>query len=235
MEFYVKRARLLGAITLCVLLSSGYGQDSYQEVEYEPASIDESRWEKATEDREYFELSEKKPPKEVEEEESDLDVPFDWSSISWLVYILIGVLVVFVVFLLVQVITTKQNTRVKATELDYQSIEDIKENLEEAELDRFLRLAIEEGDFRLAIRIMYLMMLQEMQRREWIDYRKDKTNFNYVMEMGSRPEGMEFTRLTQAFELIWYGNVDFGAKQFEVVRPPFNNYLDSLKSDEQGS
>ena len=80
MEFSVKRPKYILTILLTLLLSSIYAQDGYHEVEYEPASIDESSWQEVTEGREYYELSDKKPKKEKKNVSKKIKIP---KQIRW--------------------------------------------------------------------------------------------------------------------------------------------------------
>lgn len=68
-----------------------------------------------------------------------------------------------------------------------------------------MREALAAGEHRLAIRYGYLHLLQQLQLRELIQFRPEKTNIAYYRELGEvwRPE---FRNLTRIYEFAWYGN-----------------------------
>ncbi|MEY4927116.1 MAG: hypothetical protein RI894_1552, partial [Bacteroidota bacterium] len=63
------------------------------------------------------------------------------------------------------------------------SLEDVENDLHESDLERFLRQALENGDYRLALRIYYLMILKALSLKELIAWKKDKTNNEYCREL----------------------------------------------------
>ena len=204
-------------------------QDGYLQSDRNPVELSQEDWEEIISERNYEEKAEP-----VDEVENNNELPaFDWSAFGWVKYVLITMLVALVVFLLVKIISAKDNNRVGDAEISYERLEELEGNLEEADLQKFLKNALASGDYKLALRVLYLISLKEMEQKNWIIYRKDKTNLNYVMEMTSRPEVSQFARLTQAFELVWYGDLDFDKKEYELIQPPFMAYIDSVKDNEQ--
>ncbi|NNC83805.1 MAG: hypothetical protein HKN79_09515 [Flavobacteriales bacterium] len=224
MKRWIEYIPLLALTVFCLSMQ---GQDNYLHEPIQESEPDEAQWTEALEDRDYVEESDPVTPVK----DTPSSTPFDWGQFSWLVYVMIGLLVIGLVFLLVKVLSAKQNRSVGRTTMLIEDLDDLDTDLEGLPLDRLLREALNEKRYRMAIRIMYLIALQEMESSGWIRFRKDKTNLNYLREMGQRPERYSFSRLTMIFESVWYGNVDFSAQHFETIRPAFDHYIDHLRQD----
>lgn len=88
---------------------------------------------------------------------------------------------------------------------------------------RAVRLA-DSGDYRLAIRSLYLALLVALHRRQLIAYDEAKTNWEYETELRARLRRRRsadrapldgFNRLTSVFDLVWYGERDADRTMFE--------------------
>ncbi|NND93770.1 MAG: DUF4129 domain-containing protein [Flavobacteriales bacterium] len=206
----------------------GISQDMYLDEDIEKVEIMEKEWVELVSDRDYSEQADK----EVEEE-SDLSIPsVNWSALGWVKYLLLIILVAIVVFLLVKVISSKGNTKLSNEAIVYSELDDIEDDLNKADLESFLEKALSKGDYRLAFRVLYLMALKEMERKNWIDYRKEKTNFNYVFELREREELGQFIELTRAFEKAWYGEYAFGKSDYEKMNPSVRGFVNRVRGNE---
>ena len=67
------------------------------------------------------------------------------------------------------------------------SLADIEDNLHESNLHSFLAQAEANGDYRLAVRLYYLNILKNMSLREYIIWKKDKTNTQYLADPSKMP------------------------------------------------
>jgi hypothetical protein len=79
------------------------------------------------------------------------------------------------------------------------------EGLMELNWEARMREALAAGNERQAVRFGYLHLLQQLQARQLIQFRPDKTNIAYYRELG---EGFRpgFRSLTRVYEFAWYGN-----------------------------
>jgi len=93
------------------------------------------------------------------------------------------------------------------------------------EIDR----ATAQGNFRLAIRLMYLRLLKEMSDRKIINYTQDKTNFDYLLQVHTTPYYKDFFRITRHYEYSWYGLFDVNEAAYKVVQQDVNQFERELK------
>lgn len=141
-----------------------------------------------------------------------------------LIYIVIIVLVGVLIYTFANDYKSiKKDNKVKKSNFDLDEIEDIVEvNFESA-----LKDALAKNDFRLAIRIQYLMSLQKLTSKGYITWAKDKTNRHYVQEVKRFALHPYFTNSSRVFEYIWYGNIELDKVNYET----YVNIFDRLNSN----
>lgn len=139
------------------------------------------------------------------------------------------VILAFVVFKVVAgdaVLVNKEIKRRKPV-----SLAEIETNLQEADVEGFLKQALADKDYRLAIRLYYLAIIKELAAKGTIEWKKDKTNGHYMRELRSKnhPKLKDFRAVTRIFEYVWYSDMAFDGGQFEEVRVNFKDLLASIK------
>ncbi len=191
--------------------------------------FDEKRWENLTKDLDYNEAVKKK-----EKPKDPLEMPkFNFNPMAVKV-VVVTVVIIALVFLLWKIFgNTKflKNKKTKGGEFSF--LDEAEENLEESDLERFLREALEKKQYKVAVRIYYLMSIKELMQQNFIVWKKNKTNFEYLTEMRERKEFEHFRSLTRAFEIVWYGDVEIEEKEFIVLSPSFNSFINSIRSNGQ--
>ncbi|HYE95032.1 MAG TPA: DUF4129 domain-containing protein [Rubricoccaceae bacterium] len=103
------------------------------------------------------------------------------------------------------------------------------EDIAAVDLDALLAEARREGRFRDAVRYQYLLGLQKLATRGIIDWRKDKTNREYLAEV-RRAAGLAepFAEVTRLFEWVWYGEAAVDAPAFAAVEARFDRLAEAL-------
>ena len=107
-------------------------------------------------------------------------------------------------------------------------IEHIEENLHESDLDRFIRQALEQEDYPLAIRLYYLAVIKELSLKHLIKWKRDKTNSDYLKEVSHPQLKSSFSAATRVFEQIWYGKASIDAETFAELRPAFQQFIQKI-------
>jgi len=100
----------------------------------------------------------------------------------------------------------------------------VEQDIREVDLQHLLQAAIQAGEYRPAVRLLFLESLKQMTEKEWINWKPNKTNHDYQREMAEHPQAEEFHQLTFAYEYIWYGNFSVDASQFERLRRRFEAF-----------
>jgi Domain of unknown function (DUF4129) len=91
-----------------------------------------------------------------------------------------------------------------------------------------LQKAIDQKNFRLAVRILYLQTLRKLADRQLIDWKLNKTNYHYIGELRPGPHGAAFTQLTRTYEYAWYGEFPVSEAAFKEVRENFNGFQQKI-------
>lgn len=78
--------------------------------------------------------------------------------------------------------------------------------------------AMAAGDYRLAVRLMYLQVLANMHHRNIIKYKQDATNFDYLMQLHQTGYYPEFFKVTRHYEYAWYGLFPVNKQAFDAIK-----------------
>jgi hypothetical protein len=98
------------------------------------------------------------------------------------------------------------------------------QDINEISFDSEIEKAVNEGNFRLAIRLQYLQALKKLSDKGYIDWRINKTNTDYHAEISGKPFNDTFKKLTHNFEYIWYGEQPVSNEQFLEIRHQFQKF-----------
>jgi hypothetical protein len=90
------------------------------------------------------------------------------------------------------------------------------DNIEKADFDKLISLEIEKDNLSLAVRYLYLKLLQVLSQQKVIQWQSDKTNREYARELSNTKLFNDFKKVTSAYEYVWYG-------KFQITRPIFDN------------
>jgi hypothetical protein len=90
--------------------------------------------------------------------------------------------------------------------------------------DLLLRNAIRNGNYRLAVRYLYLQLLQRLSEKKLIEINTNKTNYEYVMEVRRHKFANEFAWLTLQYEYVWYGEYPVDERLFEQIQGSFTQF-----------
>lgn len=102
------------------------------------------------------------------------------------------------------------------------------ENIHEIDFAKEIEEAMNSGQFRRVVRLIYLHMLKELSDREKINWKPYKTNADYLYEMKLDPLSSQFETLNYYFIYSWYGDFDVNLAQVEKVRTVFNDMKTAL-------
>lgn len=106
-------------------------------------------------------------------------------------------------------------TRRKRLQKAVQDGEEISpEDLERGLWEERYRAAAEAGDYRQALRYGHLHLLQLLVRASLIQYRADRTNYDYAAQMAGTAHVPAFRELARAYEYAWYGAYPTDAQAF---------------------
>lgn len=136
------------------------------------------------------------------------------------------VLVIFIIFKLAGVDFRWFAGKSKSVEVPY---DESLENIHEISFDDEISNTLQKGNYRLAVRLLYLQTLKQLSDREIIDWLPNKTNSAYVREMQGENGNQAFANLTYQFEYIWYGDFPVDKTSFAQIQQSFQQFNGLLK------
>ncbi len=150
-----------------------------------------------------------------------------WSingSIGWIFIVILITAVLFLVYFLINEGSSGLFASNRHKRLD--SIQEItSENIENADIHALIKSAEEEGNFRLAIRYYYLLVLKTLSLKNHIKFEDDKTNAEYLNEIEGKPFSKTFQYVSYLYSYIWYGKFAISNTQYQKARTNFATLL----------
>lgn len=142
-----------------------------------------------------------------------------FKTLMWLV--IIAVFAAAIIFYLADsnVGLFRRTKKVKEPE---QAEEEMPEDIFAINYQREIDKATAQGNYRLAVRLMFLRLLKNMSERNIIRYQQDKTNFDYLMQLHNTAYYKDFFRITRNYEYSWYGKFDVSEEAFRLIRKDFD-------------
>ena len=89
------------------------------------------------------------------------------------------------------------------------------------DLPALIKEAIQNGQFRLAVRYYYLNELRKLDALHLINYEYQKTNKDYSDEIEDEGIRRHFSEITKLYEFIWYGSFQVSEMDFRLVEKGF--------------
>lgn len=109
-------------------------------------------------------------------------------------------------------------------------IHDGEENIHQMNFDVLVEEAIAKGQYRLAVRHLYLKSLRELSAQHLISWKAEKTNYDYIRELHSFAFVQLFKEITLLFDYAWYGDVPITANNFEQIKRSFEKFNQQLST-----
>lgn len=101
------------------------------------------------------------------------------------------------------------------------------ENIHQISFDEAVNTALQNYDYRLAVRILYLKSLKRLSDTGKIIWQPEKTNRTYISELKDPSQQARFKLLTQRFEYVWYGSFPVDLELYTKISHAFNEFHSS--------
>ncbi len=192
--------------------------------------IDSEWWEKQTKDVEYFsEKPEKRKPREFKSNGSG----FEWSKFSFLKYLVLLLIVAILVYVLYRLYgqSAFEFSGTKTTKkLLHLNEEDLEERFLEMNLEKLLKQAIDQENWKMVIRLRFLQILKILVDQEKVRWHADLTNRQISYQLPSKTR-KGFTYLVSIYEMSWYSNAKVNRAFYDKVKSKFDHYQKELLNE----
>lgn len=95
------------------------------------------------------------------------------------------------------------------------------EDLRELPFEALIAAAEAAGDYREAVRLLFIQTLKRLDTQAWIDWRDHKTNQDYYYELYDTPLRGDFEALALSYDYVWYGQFGLSPARFTQLRARF--------------
>ena len=149
-----------------------------------------------------------------------------WSLIRTILVILASAILLF--FILKLLGMTNAGLFGKENKNDAPGYSITEEDIHSINFEAAIQEAVNEGNFRFAVRLLYLQSLKKMADLGLINWQLNKTNIAYLQELSGSKHYRHFTHLTVQFENNWYGDLPIEENEFRAVRDQFTAFNQQL-------
>lgn len=137
-------------------------------------------------------------------------------------YMLIAALVILLIYLIFGNIQVDKKVEIPDDQSEF--IEDI----EKVDAESAYRTALANGDHRLAVRMLFIMVLKKLNEAEIIQWEIEKTNRQYHNEISQSEMRRSFRELSSIYERVWYGDSELDSYTFRQHDQRFLAYLNTM-------
>ena len=177
--------------------------------------------------------------KEEDEDEEEAEEDFDswWDSLSgyenWNIDLSSGTTIVilalllgglgYLIYLMLGDVDMRKRTRGEEEEQDKINISEIEEEqlVAEGVSLTLLQRAENAGQFDVAVRLLYIQLLKELQDGGLIKYRRDFSNRDYQNQLRRSKFLNDFRDVTADYERYWYGKYPIERLSYRLVHRKF--------------
>jgi hypothetical protein len=177
-------------------------------------NLNKTRWKEVTRDLNY-------PKAEPLRQTKKKSTATKKISAGWLMYIVYAALIALLIFIITRLLRIKGNRKVENTPVKFSEELAAEELIPDAPYEKYLAEAIADGNYRIAVRFSYLITLRDLSGRRLITIAKDKTNYEYLLELIKNPVLGLFREVTYVFEKTWYGEMEITDGEFQSFENKF--------------
>lgn len=224
-------------------------REVYKESAVETRAFDEGQWNQTIEginysksyredldyDEDFSDEPGGKKKKKKQAENASGSSPF-WNFFVKILFIVLGLLLIaFIIYSIAKGELFRPRSTQFSTDQTNISLETIEDNIHESDLDRFIKEALQNENYALAIRLYYLAIIKELSINRNIKWKRDKTNRDYLRELKGSSLFSEFRDATRIFERIWYGDGELLKNDFQQLRPRFQQWINNARQVQKQS
>jgi len=218
--------------------------DTYQFKETAPGSVatrkvSDADLHKLKSDKDYWYVNEAPPrekrevtPPDVNQKGKKMKSSSGIFASPWLNVLLWIILIGGFIALLVWFLSTSDIRlfRRKPKTVEETEEEEASEDIFEMDFEKAIQKSIDAGNFRMAVRLLYLRTLRDLSNNNLINYTHEKTNSDYLFQLAGSPHYKNFFRLTRSFDYTWYGQFALSQDSFTIIHNDFSSFKQQLSS-----
>lgn len=140
------------------------------------------------------------------------------------------VIIAFLIFILLKILkVTPQSLFYPNKKSHLIPAGEFTEDITELNLEELISEASIQGNYKKAVRYMYLKLLKILSEQNMIEWSVYKTNHDYHREMSTSTYNKNFMKLSSVFEFTWYGDFTLNTNLYEKIQIEFSEFYNKLK------
>jgi hypothetical protein len=141
-------------------------------------------------------------------------------GIKYVIYFLVMGLIITLLVFVIRHFSKSKNSEVNAT-ISLENIQNIEEKIHEVNLEALLQEALASKNYKMALRLHFLIIIKLLSQQGKIDWKKEKTNWEYHSELTDRELAGEFKEIIRSFENFWYGEYPLTEYKYQITVPDY--------------
>jgi hypothetical protein len=158
-----------------------------------------------------------------------------WKKFSDIIPLILKLLMwAAIIFFLFIVITKTKLYKLFYTDKEFETPEFELSTVNEpsTDLDEAIRSQVEQKQYRLAVRLLYLKVINLLRSKEYIHYSKEKTNVDYWRDLTNDDLKSQFYVITSIYNHVWYGDLEIAEDQFLRFETSFQSIYTAIDVQE---
>jgi len=103
------------------------------------------------------------------------------------------------------------------------------ENIRSLDFSKEITDAESAKKFRLAIRLLFLRSLKHLEHQQFVKWRPEKTNREYLAELSGNHIQADFREIVTIYEYAWYGNFKINRSLYRQISDIFRQFDQHLE------
>ena len=136
-----------------------------------------------------------------------------------------GVMAIGLVLIILQLAGFHLQTVFKSDSKLADNILQFTDDIQSVDIDRHIRNFEADGNYHEALRFRFLALLKWLDKKKRIDWKIDKTNYEYLAEMKYTPL---FSDIIRKVERVCYGDFPIGKDDYQSECERFDQFISSL-------
>lgn len=139
-----------------------------------------------------------------------------------------AIAIFFVLFILYKLFFNQGIFKKNLSSLPVQEVKVDEQIIDDAsDYDKLIQQSFKQGDYRMAVRYLFLKTLRQLSDKGLLQRSVDKTNYQYVQEI-SKDKKKDFASLVLNYEYVWYGHLDIAREQYEQIEKNYISFYNKI-------
>ena len=206
--------------------------------ERQKPAISEDRWLEMKGDEEYLEtFKDKKKEEQKEKEEKEKEqsgvVESKGTQLGNWKYVIYLAVIALVTFFVIRIFGNfKDNEVVPEKKPEIEDLEEVEEKMHELDLEQLLQQAVQARNYRVALRLNFLIIIKQLSQSGKIAWAREKTNWEYHSELKNRLLADQFREIILSFESFWYGEHPLTELEYHRSEPGYQALRQKLMHEQ---